>query len=185
MIIRWGTTCPYQPTHSSCLNHCVETILEWERLPQPISKMSKRGKRGNVCGLRQCVPPSGEGYLFSFYMWIHVRSLGTYSICIFRSKTQDVYGSSKDFLFLILWIKSCASSPKDIKVTFKYEAVPGWLSWLSVWLLVLAQVMILGLWDGAPCRAPLSEGSLLEILSLHLSLPPPQISKSLKNKSNI
>ena len=30
---------------------------------------------------------------------------------------------------------------------------PGWLSRLSIGLLILAQVMFLGSWDGAPCPA--------------------------------
>ena len=46
--------------------------------------------------------------------------------------------------------------------------VPGWLSQLSVWLLVSAQVIISGLWDWAPHQALWWGRSLLEILSLSL-----------------
>ena len=45
---------------------------------------------------------------------------------------------------------------------------PGWLSWLSDWLLISAQVMISGSCDGAPCWAPSSAWSLLEIPRLPL-----------------
>ena len=34
-----------------------------------------------------------------------------------------------------------------------YLGAPGWLSWLGIQLLILAQVMILGWWDGALSRA--------------------------------
>ena len=49
---------------------------------------------------------------------------------------------------------------------------PGWLSWLSVWLLILAQDMIPGSWDRALRQAPRWEYSLLKTLSLSLSLCP-------------
>ena len=39
--------------------------------------------------------------------------------------------------------------------------VPGWLSWLGVWLLISSQVMISGAWDWAPHWASHSAGSLL------------------------
>ena len=48
--------------------------------------------------------------------------------------------------------------------------VPGWLSWLSVLLLILAQIMISGRCDGAPHWATSWEGNLLKIPSL--PLPP-------------
>ena len=60
--------------------------------------------------------------------------------------------------------------------------VPGWLSWLSVQLLVLAQIMVLGLWDQAlPCDAPAEDGGYLSF-SLPSTLPPylPTLSLSLK-----
>ena len=47
----------------------------------------------------------------------------------------------------------------------------GWLSWLSIWLLISAQVMILGSWGWAPHQVPHSAQSLLKILFLPLSLP--------------
>ena len=47
----------------------------------------------------------------------------------------------------------------------KRKGAPGWLSQLSIWLLILTQVIISGLWDQPPCWAPTWVGSLLEILS--------------------
>jgi len=63
--------------------------------------------------------------------------------------------------------------------TEKNEAIinvrPGWLSWLSVWLLISTQGMISGFWDRA---LPLCwTWSLLKILSLSAS--PPQLVLSL------
>ena len=53
---------------------------------------------------------------------------------------------------------------------------PGWPSWLSVQLLILAQVMILGLWDQALHRVPCWVWSLFKILSFLLLLPAPSTS---------
>ena len=47
---------------------------------------------------------------------------------------------------------------------------PGWFSWLSIQLLISAQVMIPGLWDQAPVLDSVQVWSLLKILPL--SLPP-------------
>ena len=49
---------------------------------------------------------------------------------------------------------------------------PGWLSQLSIALLFLAQVMISGSWDGAPCWALCWAWSLFRILSLPPTLLP-------------
>ena len=50
--------------------------------------------------------------------------------------------------------------------------VPGWLSWLSNWLLILAQVMISGSWDQAwPWAQGSAESLLIDPLSLCLLLP--------------
>ena len=49
----------------------------------------------------------------------------------------------------------------------------GWLSWLSVWLLISAQVMISWSWDQAPHWVLCWLWSLLGILSLSLSLSLP------------
>ena len=59
---------------------------------------------------------------------------------------------------------------------------PGWLSWLSVRVLILARVMIPGLWDWALSGTPRWVWSLLRILSLPPSLRPcsePALSLSL------
>ena len=50
--------------------------------------------------------------------------------------------------------------------------VPEWLTQLSNWLLVSAQVMISGLWDPALCQALRLVQSWLEIISSFLSLLP-------------
>jgi len=52
---------------------------------------------------------------------------------------------------------------------------PAWLSWLGVWLLISAWVMISGSWDQALPRAPCWARSLLEILSFSPS--PPHLKK--------
>ena len=51
--------------------------------------------------------------------------------------------------------------------------MPGWLSWLSIWLLVLAQVIISGFWDQALHWALHWVCGLLKILFLPLFLPLP------------
>ena len=69
---------------------------------------------------------------------------------------------------------------------FKIVHVGGgtWgLHWLSIPVLISAQVMISGLWDGALHQALPWAWSLLQTLSLPLPLPPPPLlSPSLKNK---
>ena len=49
-----------------------------------------------------------------------------------------------------------------------YYRAPGWLSQLSVQLLILAHVLMSQLWDGALSWVPAWAGSLLTILSLSL-----------------
>ena len=61
------------------------------------------------------------------------------------------------------------------------QRTPGWLSRLSIQLLISAQVMIPGSWDEAQRWAPGWVWGLLEILSLPLSaplVPPPILSVS-------
>ena len=60
--------------------------------------------------------------------------------------------------------------------------VPELFSQLSFELLVLAQVIISGLWERVLCQAPYSAGSLLKILSLSFC-PPPARSISLSSLS--
>ena len=58
----------------------------------------------------------------------------------------------------------------------KVIGVPGWLSWWSVWLLILAQVMISRLAALSPrSGSVLTALSLIGILSLPLSALPPTI----------
>ena len=77
----------------------------------------------------------------------------------------------KQFIALALRIK------KKKKIWFDkrgfWRGAAGWLSMLSIQLLISAQVMILRWWNGASCRAPCSAQSLLEDLSLSRSAPPP------------
>ena len=55
--------------------------------------------------------------------------------------------------------------------------MPGWLRWLSIQLLILALVVISGLWDQAPHGALCQAWSLLKSLSLSLSFAPPPSKK--------
>ena len=52
-----------------------------------------------------------------------------------------------------------------------FTGVPGWLSQLSIRLLISAQVMIPGLWDQSLCWALCCVWSLLRIFPMPLSLP--------------
>ena len=62
---------------------------------------------------------------------------------------------------------------------------PGWLSLLSIWLLILAQVMILGSWDRTPHQV-LCMGSAWDSLSpSSTTLPPYLLSLSQKQKLEI
>ena len=75
----------------------------------------------------------------------------------------------------------------------KYDfGIPGWLSWLSLQLLISAQVMILELWDWAPSWALHWAWTLLRVLFLSqsapplavcISHPPPPLQKNPKNKT--
>ena len=68
------------------------------------------------------------------------------------------------------WIALSAHLKSGSKTQYE-TAVPGWLSQLSIQLLVLAQVMFSGLWDWAPCRAPCWTWKLLGIFSLPFPYP--------------
>ena len=66
---------------------------------------------------------------------------------------------------------SCA--PR-ILILIKRPGEPGWLGWLSLWLFILAQVMILRIVRLSPALGSvLTAWRLLGILSLPLYLPPP------------
>ena len=54
-----------------------------------------------------------------------------------------------------------------------FGELPGWLSWLSMGLLISAQVVVLGSWDGALRWALPSVGS--QLLSLSPFAPPPVV----------
>jgi len=62
---------------------------------------------------------------------------------------------------------------------------PEWLSQLSVWLSVLAQVVVSGSWDGAPRRALCSAQGLLVPLPLLLPLSLLSLSLSLRQINKI
>ena len=67
---------------------------------------------------------------------------------------------------------------REVKLVIKIpldQGVPGWRRrWLSIWLLILAQVKVSGLWDWALCGAPCSAGSLPEDFFIpFLSVQPP------------
>ena len=83
----------------------------------------------------------------------------------------------KEFIFI--YISESYEAPFKIM----FSGAPGWLR--QVKHLPLAQVMIMGSWDGA-LWAPCSGGSLLLPLALPLSLPLPLLllclSFSLSNK---
>ena len=68
--------------------------------------------------------------------------------------------------------------PYKFACKIKKIGAPEWCRGLGIWLLVLAHdLMILGLWDTAPCSALCSAGSVLKILSLSLmSLHTPTLS---------
>ena len=54
------------------------------------------------------------------------------------------------------------------------DRAPGWLHWLSVWLLISAQVMTSQFMNSSPASSSvLTVQSLHEILSLSLCSPPP------------
>ena len=82
--------------------------------------------------------------------------------------------------------KGLVSRTYKESLKFYNKRVPGWLSQLSIQLLISAQVMTTKLWDEAPCWAlhwvwslfkiPPPPPSLLLSLSLSLSPPTPPLS---------
>ena len=71
-----------------------------------------------------------------------------------------------NLLKVIIWGSIAKNMVKHISLKKKkYIGVPGWLSQLSIWLLILAQVMISESWDWALSQTLCSAWSLLEILS--------------------
>ena len=85
------------------------------------------------------------------------------------------------FLHITLYFLQCCLS-------FTTSRVPGWLSWLSIWLLILAQVMISWFKSSSLTSGSMvTMRSLFGILSLCRSLPlPHSLDLSLlKNKKKI
>ena len=70
------------------------------------------------------------------------------------------------------YTSSSQFTPVDSWFITAFPRGPWWLSPIKIRLLISAEVMMLGSWDQAPPpgQAPQSAGSLLEILSLRLSL---------------
>lgn len=90
----------------------LKMILRWERTATPNSKMSRRGKRVSVWGLRQCAsqyPYLWEGQLTKLLciigtsLRIHIRSLPELVLIgivhIFLEAKLRACGSRKDFSF--------------------------------------------------------------------------------------
>lgn len=71
------------------------------------------------------------------------------------------------------WTSNARIENSFIFVKILQFDTPGWLRQVSLRLLILAQVMISGSWDGAPHQAPRWAWSLLGILSFSLSLSLP------------
>ena len=76
-----------------------------------------------------------------------------------------------EYILLWLWVKS------NGKYRAKGFGAPGWLSHLSTWFLISAQVMISGLWDQAPLWALCWDGVCLSFI-LNLSLYHPYLPHS-------
>ena len=120
----------------------------------------------------------------SFIDWL----LSFFCIRHFNISTPFYYGQ----LGWLLSKGARSHNRKRMNFFFKIVKTLGWLSWLNVWLLILAQVMISGLWDGAlspashwaSCWTLSKKHGACLIFSLSLPLPPNLHSHSLsKNKS--
>ena len=76
-----------------------------------------------------------------------------------------VEGDCLDGKSWIMWQSSLSTPWSDSIQHYKiwHSGAPGWLSGLSVQLLISAQVMIPGLWDWAPCWALHWAWSLLKV----------------------
>ena len=85
------------------------------------------------------------------------------SSCTLQSKIRNFVWKSR----------GCCRDSEENEVREKTSGVPGWLSRLSVWLLIPAQVMISGFVSSSPAsNSALTVWSLLGILPLSLSAPP-------------
>ena len=119
---------------------------------------------------------------FRYFRYSNVFKYTNNTIEIQEGNTGGYYNNCK----VKIWIRRKMSNnflkwhKRQILIT-KMFRVPGWLSWFSVCLLILAQVTISQWWDQAPCQALLWQsrehawGSLSPSslsLSLSLSLSP-------------
>lgn len=100
--------------------------------------------------------------------------LGNTFECFFSSYYCHLVNSQKDHVKV---------SNSSFKSKGHLVGSPGWLNRLNFWLLVLAQVIISGSWDGAPSWALHSAQSLLVPSPLPLSLTLLVPSLSLSNKT--
>ena len=70
----------------------------------------------------------------------------------------------------------------QVEESDKKQGVPGWLSWLSVWPLISAQVMISGFMSLSPTSgSALTVWSLFRILILSCGLKTNELKKKKKN----
>ena len=93
------------------------------------------------CGLWVCAPH--WALCWQHRAWSLLRFL-----CLPLSLLLPSMGSMS--LSLSLSYKNKFKNIKKKKKELSVTGVPMWLSWLSVWLLISAQVMISQLWDQAP-----------------------------------
>ena len=87
--------------------------------------------------------------------------------CVFRSPCLGWSILKQTLDVTSLHPYTCHLCTHLIKNTFL--GAPGWFSWLSIWLLILAQVMIPGSWDRAQRQALRWVWNLLSLLLLPLS----------------
>ena len=105
-----------------------------------------------------------------------MKLLPTYKSVSQRELLYSVQSKSKLYIFSVqMYMQKDADTriltTRTLSWKIKYDRGPWVVQSLNIWLLILAEVMISGLWDWVLCQGPCWVWSLLKILSLILPLP--------------
>lgn len=179
----WGIEAePWERTQPGPLKNAAAPTFPSSGLSFPKLQFSSADKLTTETYLNSCciIHCCGEYELvqqFGKSIWQYISKLRNAEIFLSRNSTSR--NSTYRYTYLCADWHICKTGYCSLICESKEEGVPRWCSWLSNWLLVLAQIVI----SWTPRQALRPAWSLLKILCpLHSALPSLSCSLSKINK---